>query len=344
MPENNNSIIFQYGERDANGQLQGITGISIISLLVVLLLGGITAKGMKEAKTFNNIMQILNLCIIFFFIITGSIYAGNNSQVNYNSEKFGEFSSNIEQGAYWIEETRRMDEGLPSSNSHLRRLDMFGDYHLVSTDMDGIGREGGFIGHVLEINQGVNAAEIAAVTGGGKSSELDTQSPENDANSKNTPSLNDDTYPTYDSYFQHGRRLFADVVGYTAEVDGEKQSIYHYQDEPFAVYGGGGVVQAAGLVFFSFLGFDMLTALAEDTIDSHIALPRGIVGTIVIAIALYFAVSMVYWAMLSVTSLVDKNAPLADAFRLCGAPTWVSFVGENGVEMEGLEVGFVWVL
>ncbi len=82
-----------------------------------------------------------------------------------------------------------------------------------------------------------------------------------------------------------------------------------------AVYGVAGVISAASVVFFAFIGFDVVATTAEETRDPQRDVPRGILGSLAIVTLLYVAVSLVITGMQNYRD-IDENdgAPLATAF------------------------------
>jgi amino acid transporter len=74
-----------------------------------------------------------------------------------------------------------------------------------------------------------------------------------------------------------------------------------------------GVLTGAAQVFFSFIGFDSVTTLAEELPDPKRDIPFGVISTLVIASILYTASSLVVTGMLPWNAL-DPNTPLASAF------------------------------
>ena len=75
-----------------------------------------------------------------------------------------------------------------------------------------------------------------------------------------------------------------------------------------------GLFRAAGIVFFSFIGFDGVSCLAEECKNPRKDMVLGIIGTLSIATSIYVGVSVVLTGMVPFTAL-DKNAPLAVAFQ-----------------------------
>ena len=82
-----------------------------------------------------------------------------------------------------------------------------------------------------------------------------------------------------------------------------------------AVYGMAGVVAGASIVFFAFIGFDIVATTAEETKNPQRDIPRGILGSLAIVTVLYMAVSLVITGMQNYAD-IDPNdgAPLASAF------------------------------
>ncbi len=91
-----------------------------------------------------------------------------------------------------------------------------------------------------------------------------------------------------------------------------------------AQYGIFGMLAAASLVFFAFIGFDVVATSAEEVRDPQKRLPRGIFLGLGIVTALYVLVSIVMTGMVSYRQLAEQETPsLATAFRLVGQD-WAS--------------------
>jgi APA family basic amino acid/polyamine antiporter len=82
-------------------------------------------------------------------------------------------------------------------------------------------------------------------------------------------------------------------------------------------FGIGGIFSGAALVFFAFIGFDIVATAAEETKKPQRDLPIGIFGSLVICTVLYVAVSLVVTGMVKYNRL-SVDAPLANAFRAVG--------------------------
>ena len=99
-------------------------------------------------------------------------------------------------------------------------------------------------------------------------------------------------------------------------------------------FGWFGVLAAASLVFFAFIGFDIVATAAEETRNPRKDLPRGILGSLAIVTVLYVLVSLVLTGMVPYDQLGpvlpdgthDGNAAtLASAFSAVGV-NWAANV------------------
>ncbi|MET9131399.1 amino acid permease [Streptomyces antibioticus] len=86
-----------------------------------------------------------------------------------------------------------------------------------------------------------------------------------------------------------------------------------------------GIFTAASVVFFAFIGFDVVATAAEETRNPQRDMPRGILGSLLICTTLYVAVSIVVTGMQHYTEL-SITAPLADAFKATGHPWFAGFI------------------
>ncbi len=92
-------------------------------------------------------------------------------------------------------------------------------------------------------------------------------------------------------------------------------------------YGVQGVLTGAAVVFFTYVGFDMVSSTAEETKNPKRDLPIGIIGSLLIATILYICVALVLTGIMPPVvdglpnkALVDKDAaaPLAIALSSLG--------------------------
>jgi basic amino acid/polyamine antiporter, APA family len=92
-----------------------------------------------------------------------------------------------------------------------------------------------------------------------------------------------------------------------------------------AVFGIGGVIAGAAIVFFAFIGFDVVATTAEEARNPQRDIPIGILGSLAIVTVLYVAVSLVVTGVQSYQDIdPDDAAPLATAFSAAG----VGWIGD----------------
>ncbi|MEU4830804.1 amino acid permease [Streptosporangium sp. NPDC023615] len=85
-----------------------------------------------------------------------------------------------------------------------------------------------------------------------------------------------------------------------------------------------GIFGAAAIVFFAYIGFDVVATAAEETRNPQRDLPIGILSSLGVCTVLYVAVSLVVVGMQRYDRL-SEAAPLADAFKAVGQ-TWAASV------------------
>jgi APA family basic amino acid/polyamine antiporter len=87
---------------------------------------------------------------------------------------------------------------------------------------------------------------------------------------------------------------------------------------PFAPEGSGGVVTAASLIFFAYIGFDAISTSGEETKRPQRDLPIAILGSLFVATLLYILVALAATGALPFTELEGSEAPLADVLDRAG--------------------------
>ncbi|OBB59019.1 amino acid permease [Mycobacterium sp. 852013-51886_SCH5428379] len=94
-----------------------------------------------------------------------------------------------------------------------------------------------------------------------------------------------------------------------------------------SAYGWYGLLAGASIVFFAFIGFDIVATTAEETKNPQRDVSRGIIASLAIVTVLYVAVAVVLSGMVSYTELRDAGAGanLATAFEANGV-TWAATV------------------
>ncbi|MGW0190313.1 APC family permease [Streptomyces sp. NPDC003362] len=88
----------------------------------------------------------------------------------------------------------------------------------------------------------------------------------------------------------------------------------------------GGVLQAAGLLFFAFAGYARIATLGEEVRDPARTIPRAIPLALGIALVVYACVAIAVLSVLGSGGLGEATAPLADAVRAAGMPGLVPVV------------------
>ncbi|MCP9986905.1 amino acid permease [Streptomyces sudanensis] len=88
----------------------------------------------------------------------------------------------------------------------------------------------------------------------------------------------------------------------------------------------GGVLQAAGLLFFAFAGYARIATLGEEVRDPERTIPRAIPLALGIALVVYACVAVSVLSVLGAGRLGGSVAPVADAMRAAGADWMVPVV------------------
>ncbi|MBK1783774.1 amino acid permease [Prauserella cavernicola] len=85
------------------------------------------------------------------------------------------------------------------------------------------------------------------------------------------------------------------------------------------IYGGLGVFTGAALVFFAYLGFDIVATMSEEVKRPQRTMPIGIIGSLLIATVLYIIVSLIITGIVPFDQL-NVEAPAAVAMAATGIP------------------------
>ncbi|MCV7282775.1 amino acid permease [Mycolicibacterium flavescens] len=88
----------------------------------------------------------------------------------------------------------------------------------------------------------------------------------------------------------------------------------------------GGVLQAAGLLFFAFAGYARIATLGEEVRDPARTIPRAIPVALAITLAVYTVVAVAVLSGLGSDALASATAPLADAVTAAGVPAMAPVV------------------
>jgi basic amino acid/polyamine antiporter, APA family len=95
---------------------------------------------------------------------------------------------------------------------------------------------------------------------------------------------------------------------------------------PFAPFGYGGVLSAASLVFFAFIGFDAVSSAAEEVKRPRRDLPIGIIGSLVCCTVLYIAVSAIMTGVVPYQHSFGIDHPVSLALQYAKEPWFAGFV------------------
>jgi basic amino acid/polyamine antiporter, APA family len=95
-------------------------------------------------------------------------------------------------------------------------------------------------------------------------------------------------------------------------------------------FGWSGVLQGAGIIFFSYVGFDTASTTALEARNPQRDLPLGIIGALLISAVLYIAMSTVLTGMVPFQRL-DSDAPVAVALDAHPQLAWLSWFVKAGV-------------
>jgi APA family basic amino acid/polyamine antiporter len=93
-----------------------------------------------------------------------------------------------------------------------------------------------------------------------------------------------------------------------------------------SAFGVFGLLAGASLVFFAFIGFDIVATTAQETKNPQKSVPRGLLGSLVIVTVLYVAVSLVVVGMVNYKDLATTK--VGDG----GRKTLATAFSANGVD------------
>ncbi|SHF29858.1 amino acid/polyamine/organocation transporter, APC superfamily (TC 2.A.3) [Thermoanaerobacter uzonensis DSM 18761] len=77
---------------------------------------------------------------------------------------------------------------------------------------------------------------------------------------------------------------------------------------PFAPYGWKGIMSAAAIIFFAYIGFDAVSTAAEETKNPQKNVPLGLMMAMIVILALYITVAFVLVGMVPYKEIVPDNA------------------------------------
>jgi basic amino acid/polyamine antiporter, APA family len=95
---------------------------------------------------------------------------------------------------------------------------------------------------------------------------------------------------------------------------------------PFAPAGFDGVVTAAAIIFFAYIGFDAVSTGSEEAKNPSKDLPLAIIGSLVIATIFYILASLGAVGLLPAAQLGESDAPLAEALDTGAGLSWAAAI------------------
>ena len=103
--------------------------------------------------------------------------------------------------------------------------------------------------------------------------------------------------------------------------------IYQFQPGSTQPYG---IVPAASIVFFSFIGFDAVSSSAEETVNPNRTLPRGILYSLVISTILYIVMTLIMTGVVPYEQFAQFiDAPVAGVILKTGM-NWLAVIVNLG--------------
>ncbi len=98
----------------------------------------------------------------------------------------------------------------------------------------------------------------------------------------------------------------------------------------FGEFGISGIMRAAGVIFFAYIGFDTVSTAAQESRRPHRDIPIGIIGSLVICTVLYLAFSFILTGMVNYKLMKGDAAPVATAINVTPYP-WLQFLVKLGI-------------
>ncbi|WP_406833066.1 amino acid permease [Pedococcus sp. KACC 23699] len=105
------------------------------------------------------------------------------------------------------------------------------------------------------------------------------------------------------------------------------QVLFGLQPTTFGILG---IVSGASIVFFAYIGFDVVATTAEEAKNPQRDLPIGIIASLVICTILYVATTLVITGMVKYDK-IDPKAALASAFESVGKPGYATLIAAGAV-------------
>ncbi len=98
----------------------------------------------------------------------------------------------------------------------------------------------------------------------------------------------------------------------------------------FGEFGWSGVMRAAGVIFFAYIGFDAVSTAAQESKVPHKGIPIGILGSLALCTVLYILFAWVLTGMVNYQAMKGDPAPVATAINLTPYP-WLQVMIKLGI-------------
>ena len=116
------------------------------------------------------------------------------------------------------------------------------------------------------------------------------------------------------------------IAGVTSE------SITSENFVPFTPHGLTATLQGAGLVFFAFIGFDMVASLSEEVVHPERNMPIGIVGSLICTTCIYVSVSLAVVGM-APYSILGETVPVVNALLANACCSHEEQIAEDAIDV-----------
>jgi APA family basic amino acid/polyamine antiporter len=100
---------------------------------------------------------------------------------------------------------------------------------------------------------------------------------------------------------------------------------------PYMPFGSNGVLSAAAVVFFAFIGFDAVTSAAEEVKRPERDLPIGIIGSLAICTILYVIVAAIMTGIVPFMQFKDIAHPVSLALQVANENWFAGFVDAGAI-------------
>jgi APA family basic amino acid/polyamine antiporter len=97
---------------------------------------------------------------------------------------------------------------------------------------------------------------------------------------------------------------------------------------PFAPNGFAGIASGAAIIFFSYIGFDAVSTVAEECRNPKRDMPIGIIGSLIVCTVVYIVIALVFTGMIPFPALKstlssEQAEPLTLAMKFAAMPNWM---------------------